>query len=140
MRPVLLALCLVAAGCGSLVPYRYAPSRLMPDVSPRPEGSSAVVTARVPGVGAVEGRVLDRDTGAALAGVRVASTGPDGTTTEARTDVDGAFRIARVSGVAALRADHACHAPLDARPGVGSDTTATVLVLMAPVTCEEAAP
>jgi hypothetical protein len=135
MRLALAALCLVAAGCGSLVPYRLAPSRLMPDVSPDPEGSSVVVTARAPGAGSVEGRVLDGDTGAALAGVRLTATGVDGGTAEAQTDAAGVFRIARLSGVAALTAAHACHAPLDARPGVGADTTATVLVLMVPDGC-----
>lgn len=135
MRPALLALCLVASGCGSLVPYRLAPARLMPDLSPDPESSVALVTARTAGAGAVEGRVLDRDTGAALAGVRLLATGADGATAEAQTDAEGAFRIARLSGVALLRADHACHAPLDARPGVGADTTATVLVLMMPADC-----
>lgn len=123
------------AGCGALTPSLVPVPRLAPDLTPPRDGSSAVVTSRTAGRGDVRGQVVDLRTGVALAGVRVTATGADGTAAEATTDAAGAFRLGRLSGVAALRADEACHAPLDARPGVGADTTATILVLLMPTDC-----
>lgn len=129
-----LALVLLASGCGVLTPSLVAVPRLAPDLTPARDGSSAVVTAREAGRG-VRGQVVDLQTGVALAGVRMTATGADGTAAEATTDAAGAFSLGRLSGIATLRAVEACHAPLDARPGVGADTTATVLVLMMPAGC-----
>ena len=122
------------AGCGALTPSLFAPSSLAPDVVPAAEGSVAVVTARAPGRG-LTGRVVDRDSGTALAGVSLTATGADGREQVARTDAAGGFEI-DIDGAAALRADAGCYASLDARPSVGADSTATVLVLMEPAGCE----
>lgn len=130
----LVLLSLAVSGCGALTPSLLAPSALAPSVVPAGEASTAVVTARMPGHG-ISGRVVDRATGEALGGVRVSARDAAGAEAEATTDADGAFRLAGVSGDAALRAEAPCHLPLDARPGAGDDSSATVLVLMNPTDC-----
>ena len=124
----------VLAGCGALTPSLFAPTRLAPDVVPASEGSVALVTARAPGRG-LTGRVVDRDSGAPLGGVTVTATGADGRDADARTDAAGGFDL-DLDGAQVLRADAGCYASLDARPGVGADSSAAVLVLMSPANCE----
>lgn len=117
---------LFCAGCGSvLAPSLIGIPGLSSDAAPGEAASVAVVTASAaPGrtASALDGRVVDRDTGAPLAGIRLGS----GET----TDADGAFRLP--AGSTSLRAEAACYAPLDA--AVGADAVA-VLVLMAPAGC-----
>ena len=112
----------LCAGCGSvLAPSLIGIPGLSSGGAPAADASVLVVTAQTPGRG-LEGRVVDRDTGAPLAGVRL-----DGGAT---TDADGAFRLP--AGTAALRAEAACYAPLDATIGTAQ---ASLLVLMAPADC-----
>ncbi len=120
--PALAAALLLCAGCGSvLAPSLVGIPGLSSDAPPGEAASVVVVTARTPGRG-LEGRVVDRDTGAPLAGVQLDSG--------ATTGADGAFRLP--AGTATLRAEAACYAPLDTPLDAGE---ASLLVLMAPADC-----
>ena len=125
-----LGVLLLVSGCGALAPSLYAPSVLAPDVVPADAASAAVVTGRSPGRG-VEGRVVDRDTGAEIAGAVLSARGARGADAETVSDARGAFRL-DVAGLASLRADAAGYVRLDARPAVSADSSATLLLLMAP--------
>ncbi|HEX9951646.1 MAG TPA: hypothetical protein VGB53_07750 [Rubricoccaceae bacterium] len=140
-----LALLVLAAGCGPLrpvlTPSLASVSGLAPDLVPEQGASVAVVTARGPGRG-IDGRVFDRDTGAALADVMLDVTDATGIRTAVQTDVLGAFRVATASGISGVESGvpigarlDLCHGWLDARPEVGPDSSATVLVLLAPAAC-----
>lgn len=128
------ALTLLASGCGLLAPSLYAPSVLAPDVVPLGDASVAVVTDRAHGVG-TEGRVVDVETGAEIAGVRLSARGAQGDEASASTDARGAFRFGSLAGLASLQASADCYLPLDARPAVDADSSAALLVLMAPADC-----
>lgn len=137
-RLALAGLVVLAAGCGplrpALTPTLISVPSLAPDVVPEPDASTVSVTATMPGRG-VSGRVLDRDTGAALAGVALDVTDADGTVAQVQTDGDGAFRVSGASGLSAVAAAGACHAALDARPAVAAGQSAALVVLLAPVAC-----
>ncbi len=124
-RLLALASLMLCGGCGSvLAPSLVGIPGLSSNEVPNTAASVVVVTAWTPGRG-LEGRVVDRDTGAPLAGIQFDSG--------ATTDADGAFRLP--SGTTALRAEAACYAPLDAALGAGE---ASLLVLMAPADCQPA--
>ena len=137
MRLLIAVLAAASAGCGA--PSLFAPSRLAPDAVPPRDASAAVVTARAPGRG-LSGRVLDAATGAPLAGVRILATAAGGTTEREDRDATGAFRLPGTSGLAARAAGEpsvgsGCYAALDTQAAVGADSSATVLVLLAPAPC-----
>ena len=89
------AFLLVAAGCGGGVsPTQPTP---MPASATRGEGTPT------PGFGAVEGRVTDAKTGAALAGVRVDATS-GATSFSVTTSTAGAFRMELPPGAARVTA------------------------------------
>lgn len=121
-RLLALTSLLLCAGCGSaLSPSLIGIPGLSSDGPPAAAASVLVMTARTPGRG-LEGHVVNRDTGAPIAGVRLDSGGT--------TDADGAFRLP--AGTSALRAEVACYAPLDAQIEAEQ---ASLLVLMAPADC-----
>ncbi len=137
-RLALAALVVLAAGCGPLrpvlTPTLISVPRLAPSVVPAQDASTASVTATMPGRG-VSGRVLDRDTGAALAGVALDVTDADGMVAQVQTDRDGAFRVSGASGLASISSAGACHVALDARPTVEAGRSTALVVLLAPVAC-----
>ena len=137
-RLALVALVALASGCGplrsALAPTLISVPRLSPDLVPEQDASTASVTATGPGRG-VSGRVLDRDTGAALAGVTLDVTDAGGTVVSVQTDRDGAFRVAGASGLSAVATSGVCHTALDARPEVEAGRSAALVVLLAPVAC-----
>lgn len=137
-RRALASLIVLAAGCGplrpALTPSLISVPGLTPDLVPAPDASTVSVTATAPGRG-VSGRVLDRVTGSALAGLTLDVTDADGSVATVQTDRDGAFRVAGASGLSAVAASATCHATLDARPDVAAGQSAVLIVLLAPVTC-----
>ncbi len=130
---LLAAVC--ASGCGPLLtPSLISVPRLAPDLVLAQSASTVSVTATMPGRG-LSGRVLDRDTGAALAGIALDVTDADGAVASVETDANGAFRLPGASGLAAVAATDACHAVLDARPAVEPGRSSALVVLLAPVAC-----
>lgn len=127
------ALAVLLPGCGLLAPSLYGPSVVAPNVVPDADGSTVVVTMQQTSRSGVEGRVIDRDSGAGIASVQVVarSAGQDEVT--ATTDARGAFRFDGLAGDTSFRAQKECYAPLDAQHDVAAP--ASLLVMMAPADC-----
>ena len=128
MRRLVPFLCLVAAGCGSLVPHSLAPDWLAPDVVPEPDRSSIVVLDHQAGAaGVVRGRVLDVGTGRPIAGAVVRVVG-DGEDTRASTP-GGFFSVPGASGDLRLHVEAGGYVPAEGSVPAG----ASVLVLLHPI-------
>lgn len=126
MRSALLALALLGAGCGTVVPYSLAPDLLAPDLVPEQPASVVVVTDRteVGSRASVTGRIVDRDTGAPLAAsVTVAGTALTATAA-------GLFATPTEGGDTRVRVALAGYAPAEAVVAVGVGERAEVLVLL----------
>lgn len=135
MRPLLLALALLASGCGTVLPYSLAPDWLVPDVADA-SGSAVVVTdwAASPGVAVLAGRVVDGATGAPVAGAVVALA--DGA--RAVADADGAFSLPLPDGAPVVSASAEGYVTAAARVEVAPRTRATALVLLEREPAEDA--
>lgn len=126
MRPVLTALALLAAGCGTVVPYSVAPDVLAPDLVPEQAASVTVVTDRSPSEGraAVAGRVVDRDTGVPLAARIVVGAA------EMTADRSGDFAVPVDAGETVVRVTLDGYAPAETTLSVAPGERTTLLAVL----------
>lgn len=129
MRLPLLALVILASGCGTVFPYSLAPEWLAPDLVPEQPVSVLVVTDRsdAPGAAVLAGRVLDRRTGEPIGRAVVSAS----EAAEAVADAGGEFAVALSEGIARVHVEAAGYLPAAAEVEIALGARTTVLVLLA---------